>query len=331
MLYTECFNIKKEDENMERVMSVEDKIRRAEEIYYKRRQQGIPAREIEKTRTIKKDIKLFRKMIKQIIICLIIYGIFYVIVNNNYIFSEDFTNKAKEILSTDINFAEVYSVVTENVKKIYNDFTTDTNSNDNKNIEGEDDIQNNEENIGGAEEILTAEIQGFETPIVEESKESNIESQISEAQETNQEQQELTQEEKDVNYIKSTINFIRPVEGTISSKFGLRNPTTSTVPKNHTGTDIAAKIGTKILAATDGTVILSSSKGDYGKHLKVQINDVTIVYAHCNKLYVNEGDTIKQGQEIAEVGETGNTTGPHLHFEIRYQDRYIDPQLILEL
>ena len=113
--------------------------------------------------------------------------------------------------------------------------------------------------------------------------------------------------------------------------FGLRNPTTASVPKNHTGTDIAAVTGTRIISATDGTVISASSKGDYGKHLKIQINDVIIVYAHCNKLYVNEGDVIKQGQEIAEVGATGNTTGPHLHFEVRYQDRYVDPQLILEL
>ena len=81
----------------------------------------------------------------------------------------------------------------------------------------------------------------------------------------------------------------------------------------------------------DGKVVLVSTTGDYGNHLKIQTNDVIIVYAHCNKLYVNEGDIIKQGQEIAEVGSTGNTTGPHLHFEVRYQNRYVDPQLILEL
>ena len=113
--------------------------------------------------------------------------------------------------------------------------------------------------------------------------------------------------------------------------FGLRNPTTASVPKNHTGTDIAATTGTKIVSATDGTVIYTSLKGDFGNHIKIQINDVIILYAHCNKIYVNEGETIKQGQEIAEVGSTGNTTGPHLHFEVRYQDRYVDPQLILEL
>ena len=113
--------------------------------------------------------------------------------------------------------------------------------------------------------------------------------------------------------------------------FGPRNPTTASVPKNHTGTDIAATIGTKIVSATEGNVILVSSQGDYGNHLKIQINDVTILYAHCDKVYVKEGDTVLQGQEIGEVGNTGNTTGPHLHFEIMYQNRYVDPQLILEL
>lgn len=53
------------------------------------------------------------------------------------------------------------------------------------------------------------------------------------------------------------------------------------------------------------------------------------LYAHCNKIYVKEGDSITQGQEIAEVGATGNVTGPHLHFEIRKSDRYVDPSLIV--
>lgn len=282
---------------MERTMSVEDKIRRAEEIYYRRKEQEMPMREtMKKTVKEKKDIKLFKKMIIQMIVCLTIYFIFYLIVNNNYIFSEDFTNKVKEILSQDINFAEIYSFVSTKI----NEFTKQQTE---ENTQQEESLQNNDENIGGAEELLTNQ----------------------------EEAPQLTQMEQDANYAKSTISFIKPVNGTISSAFGERNPTTSTVPKNHTGTDIAALTGTKIASATDGTVILASSEGDYGKHLKIQVNDVIIVYAHCNKLYVKEGDSIKQGQEIAEVGSTGNTTGPHLHFEIRYQDRYIDPQMILDL
>ncbi len=54
------------------------------------------------------------------------------------------------------------------------------------------------------------------------------------------------------------------------------------------------------------------------------------VYAHCKKIYVKKGDKIKQGQAIGEVGSTGNATGPHLHFEIRRENRYIDPDLILD-
>ena len=103
------------------------------------------------------------------------------------------------------------------------------------------------------------------------------------------------------------------------------------MPKKHTGVDIAANMGTKILSATDGEVVLASEEGDYGKHLKIQIGEVSIIYAHCNNLYVNQGDKVKQGQEIAEVGTTGNSTGPHLHFEIRISERTIDPEKILEL
>ena len=297
---------------MEKTMSVEDKIRRAEEIYYRRRNQENPYREstVEKQVKLKRDVKLLRKMIKQIVICLIIYIVFYMIINNNYIFSEDFTYKAREILSQDINFADIYSgllnVINHDNKIVETiEQTTDQDTEDlaqtTEHEKINEEIQNNDENIGGAEELSTTE-----EPV-------------------------LSQMEQDANYIKSTISFIKPVNGTISSMFGLRNPTTASVPKNHTGTDIAAVKGTKIVSATDGTVIYTSSKGDYGNHIKVQINEVIVLYAHCNKLYVKEGDVIKQGQEIAEVGSTGNTTGPHLHFEIRYQDRYVDPQLILEL
>lgn len=302
---------------MERVMSVEDKIRRAEEIYYKRRQQEVPMREMmRKTPTKKNDIRLIKKMIKQIIVCMIIYGIFYLIVNSNYIFSEDFTNKVKEILSQDINFSQVYSVVSNRINEIYKQTIKEESQNE-ENEEQNKDIINNDENIGGAEENITT----VETP----------DSEIVQEQIPENETSGLSQMEQDANHIKNTISFIKPVNGKISSVFGLRNPTTSTVPKDHKGTDIATETGSKIVSATDGKVVLVSTTGDYGNHLKIQTNDVIIVYAHCNKLYVNEGDIIKQGQEIAEVGSTGNTTGPHLHFEVRYQNRYVDPQLILEL
>ena len=76
------------------------------------------------------------------------------------------------------------------------------------------------------------------------------------------------------------------------------------VSKNHTGIDIAANTGTVIKAAMEGTVTLSSTTGDYGYHIKINNKDITTLYAHCSKLYVNEGDVVAQGQEIAEVDST---------------------------
>ena len=67
-----------------------------------------------------------------------------------------------------------------------------------------------------------------------------------------------------------------------------------------------------------------------GNHIKILNNDVMTLYAHCKTIYVKEGDIIKQGQAIAEVGATGNVTGPHLHFEIRKDNRYVDPDLLIE-
>lgn len=327
---------------MERTMSVEDRIRRAEERYYNTRTidalQEKESRDSSKVKfENKKDIKLLKKMIKQILVCLLINVVFYLVVNNNYIFSQDFTNKAKEILAQDINFVQTYEVI----KNKANEFWSKINfvvsqDNEEKNSENdiennmEDDLQNNDENIGGSLENVDVQSEQSNT---ENSKASEASEAVTENTDMTEPENisELSQMEQDTNSVKSTVSFIKPVVGTISSRFGMRNPTTPTVPKNHTGTDIAATIGTKIVSATDGTVILASSQGDYGNHLKIQIGDIIIVYAHCNKLYVNEGDIIKQGQEIAEVGETGNVTGPHLHFEIRYQNRYVDPEMILEL
>jgi len=310
---------------MERTMSVEDKIKRAEEIYAKR-QEGTQR----KTATVslnnddnKKDIKLLKKMVIQIILSLLIYGIIYIIQNNNYIFSEEFLKKADEILSYDMNFSQMYQDIKSNIEKETLNIKNNLQKNDNQ--QGITNLENNIQNeteqgaIGGANE--------------QETNTTDVNSNQNNPEENNSQEstQELSQEEKDINNIKATTTFIKPIEGTISSKYGQREPTTATVPKNHTGVDIATNMGTKIKSATSGEVVIASEEGDYGKHLKIQIGDVSIIYAHCNNLYVKQGDQISQGQEIAEVGTTGNSTGPHLHFEIRISERTIDPQKILEL
>ena len=285
---------------MERAISVEERIRRAEEIYEKRRQGA--NRPITKVpvNNQKKDIKLLRKMIIQILVCISIYMGIYAIYNNKYVFSEDFIKKANEILSYDTNFKELY----DNTRNRFQAWFSNTNNEETNQEQQENTEQNG---IGGASEEVGQE-NGLE----------NV-------------QVQLSQEEQDIQDVKNTTTFIKPVEGTISSPYGRRDTATGTVPKDHTGTDIAAITGTKIKSATEGEVVLVSEEGDYGKHLKVQIGEVSIIYAHCNNIYVKQGDKLVQGQEIAEVGSTGNSTGPHLHFEIRVHERTVNPQSILEL
>ena len=79
----------------------------------------------------------------------------------------------------------------------------------------------------------------------------------------------------------------------------------------------------------EGTVTLASEEGEYGKHIDITNGDVLTRYAHCSKLLVKEGQKVKQGDKIAEVGSTGKSTGPHLHFEIRRNNRTINPEYIL--
>lgn len=290
---------------MERTISVEEKIRRAEEIYERRKQGSTKPVATVSINQEKKDIKLLKKMIIQILICISIYLIIYTIQNSETIFSKDFLAKANEILSYDTNFSEIYQVIKNNIK-VFLPKKEEQQEEQKKEKQEENNEKKKEENneesqqlegVGGAKDTI----------------------------------QSLTQAQQDIQNIKNTTTFIKPLEGIITSKFGQRDTATENIPKNHTGTDIAANLGTKIKSSTDGEVVLASEEGDYGKHLKIQIGEISIIYAHCNSLYVKQGDMVTQGQEIAEVGSTGNSTGPHLHFEIRISERTVDPETILEL
>ena len=120
------------------------------------------------------------------------------------------------------------------------------------------------------------------------------------------------------------ISLVKPVSGIISSRFGVRSNIRSSA---HTGLDIATSTGTPIVAASSGTVTFAGWKGSYG-YLAVitHSNGVQTYYGHCSKLYVSAGQSVSQGQTIAAVGSTGNSTGPHLHFEIRVNGVAYNPQ-----
>ena len=120
------------------------------------------------------------------------------------------------------------------------------------------------------------------------------------------------------------INLIKPITGTITSRFGSVSSIRSGA---HTGLDIGASSGTPVKVAASGTVVWAGYKGSLGNLVVVQhSNGVQTYYGHCSKIYVSSGQTVSQGQTISAVGSTGNSTGPHLHFEIRVNGVAYNPQ-----
>lgn len=115
-----------------------------------------------------------------------------------------------------------------------------------------------------------------------------------------------------------------PVVGSISSRFGSRGSSRSTI---HTGLDISTSLGTGIRPIASGTVVYADYKGSYGNLVIVDHgNGVQSYYAHCSQIYAGVGSSVDSSTTIAAVGSTGNSTGPHLHLEIRINGEPVNPQ-----
>lgn len=208
----------------------DEKIRKAHEIYYKRN--GIKYRSEE---TIKS------KGISKILILLIIGCSIIVYQNQKNILNTKWINELKTILNTKINFN---SLVNEK---------ENTKTNVTENIEETSKIIENQENI----------------------------------------------EEYEI---------IWPYKGEITSYFGKRESENENINGNHTGIDIAGNYGDEILSSITGKVIEISEEGKLGKHIKIANEQYTTVYAHCSEILKTEGEQINQGDVIAKIGSTGNST-----------------------
>ena len=249
---------------MERVISQDERIRRAEEIYERRQIQ----RGLRKSATVNIDNnngdKLTRKLIIQCLVCLLIYSSFYTIKNIPNFASQEAMYKISDILEYDIN-----------VQKLYEDFNTYINKTEDASIENDEFVEETlsasenmeDENTNETEEKSEKTENTENAQNTEETEQQEAEQQEAK-QEVEQPAAELSQMEIDAQYIKANFSLIKPLEGEITSRFGLRNPTVPTVPKNHTGIDIARVEGTVIVSAMNGTVELVSSEGDLRKSCK---------------------------------------------------------------
>jgi len=121
-------------------------------------------------------------------------------------------------------------------------------------------------------------------------------------------------------------SFSWPVTGTITSPFGWRSNPFGGSPEFHQGLDIAAPTGTTVTAAAGGTILMAQWYGGYGNYILIDHGGgYSTGYGHLSAIYVSNGQTVTRGQAIGAVGSTGQSTGPHLHFEVRINGKPVDP------
>ena len=184
--------------------------------------------------------------------------------------------------------------------------------------------ENNEETVDlsivekytqNEEEVDTSELEIAQTNI-----EQKVETTVAEIKHQKEEEERLNSLPS-INGIKLSVT---PIKGRITSRYGV----SSRIRKStHTGLDISAVQGTDIKVVADGTVMSAKYSGAYGNLVKVNHgNGVETWYAHTSKMLVKAGEVVKAGDVIAKVGSTGNSTGPHLHLEIRVNGKHVNPQ-----
>lgn len=121
-------------------------------------------------------------------------------------------------------------------------------------------------------------------------------------------------------------DYCAPVKGALSSDFGYREHPMEGEERFHYGVDLAADVGTEVDCFADGTVTAVGESSSYGRYCIVaHENGFSTLYAHCSRITASSGAAVKRGQKIAEVGETGMATGPHLHFELQRDGTYLNP------
>ncbi len=119
--------------------------------------------------------------------------------------------------------------------------------------------------------------------------------------------------------------FIMPLEGEVTSLFGERKHPVFNTVKQHNGIDINGEYGDEIMSSMDGTVEEIDEDINLGKFLRIKNGIYDTLYGHCSKITAKEGQKVKQGDKIAEVGDTGYASGTHLHFEIWIEGIPVNP------
>ena len=162
--------------------------------------------------------------------------------------------------------------------------------------------------------------------MLKSSKKEISKQQITQKQEAGKKEKQITtpKEKKLEKNNKTKQKIFVPVKGEVTSEFGMRNG------RPHRGIDIAASKGAPIHACLPGKIVFVGTQRGYGNVIIIEHeNFIMSVYAHNETNFVRLGETVKKGQPIATVGETGIATGAHLHFEYRVKGKAINPREVL--
>lgn len=213
---------------MERTISQEERIRRAEEIYQGRREYRARTRTATVNVNQSKDFSLFKKIIIQMLICMLLYFIFYLIQSTDYTFSEGTLEKIEEILNYDTDFNQIYTGAMQYINEKREEIIPPAEINE--------------------ESIVNAESQEKNTSV------ENAEIKTDETQEISQ-----------IDLLKQKYSFIVPLNGTITSEFGTREIAYASASTYHQGIDIGVPEGTEIKSSTDGKVTYAAYSNSYRK------------------------------------------------------------------
>ena len=322
---------------MDRAMSDEEKIRRAEDVAERRKQINF---DDDCEGYFKNRAYLIKKhVVIQILICVFFYCGMYIAHNSDNPKLQYIVNSVYEVLDRDIDFNNIFQFIVKKNSELNGFFDSLINTKDEeKNELGDLSMSDYDGNMQLIEPAVVNEIK-HEESIESAGINGIIQGEFSElwgigGADLESDETPTNDEDKqmlaDSYYIKNNYSIIKPLSNYIvTSEFGTRK-SSAVVSANHKGIDLGASTGTDIFSSMDGTVVEASKTGDYGIHLKIKNNNVEIIYAHCSKLNVKEGDFVTKGKKIAEVGSTGKATGPHLHFEVRVDSRAVNPRLLME-
>ncbi|HOJ11964.1 MAG TPA: M23 family metallopeptidase [Clostridiales bacterium] len=246
--------------------------------------------------------KLSETIAKQLVISIMIFLIIWLIKGINTSVTNFISSKVGWTLSYDTDLKDVPNRISNYFDRIINGhlWEGDLYNKSNENAE-----------TGEKEPVNQNEAQNYESDIKDASEESN---------------------QTDGSTDLMNIELITPVKGFVSSYFGERIDPITQKSRFHYGLDIEADKGAEIKAAADGEVLEISEDRMYGRNIKIKHpGGIITVYAHCSKITRVDGEKVRQGDIIAEVGDTGYSTGTHLHFEIWKNGKVLDPLSFIDV